>query len=57
MPIEITELIIRAKVDTSESTSREGSNSTARQTGTADTETLEKAVAEVLDLLKRQKER
>lgn len=57
MPIEITELIIRAKVDASESASQNGSNSAARQTGTAETETLEKAVAEVLDLLKRQKER
>ncbi len=57
MPIEITELIIRAKVEVSENAQPSSNNASANQSESAQTEALEKAVHEMLDILKRKKER
>jgi hypothetical protein len=57
MPIEINELVIRVRVDSNEGNTRQSQTEAGQQTEEARTEVVERAVAEVMDLLKRKKER
>lgn len=57
MPVEINELVIKAKIsDTGASTQNEGSNSGATVNEAA-LEPVEKAVKEIMNILKRKNER
>lgn len=57
MPIEISELVIKAKVNESQPPAQGNSNtSNGNHNGTA-LEPLERAVKEIMDILKRKNER
>ena len=57
MPIEITELIVRAKVSPPEQPRENQTTGQDEANRSASQQQVEKAVSEVLDILKRKKER
>lgn len=57
MPIEIMELVIKAQVTEAGSANQNGSNSTQTAVNAAALEPIEKAVKEVMEILKRKNER
>lgn len=57
MPIEITEMIVRAKVDAHDESQQNNNQNTSNQSNDTQTEAIEKALAEVLEVLNRKKER
>lgn len=57
MPVEINELLIKARVSESGQTAQNGGNTENGSVNETALEPLEKAVKEIMDILKRKNER